>query len=55
VPKAYLEPTAVGRPLIDVALFLTPERYVYVPLEPTYQTAYRGMPEYWRNVIEADQ
>jgi hypothetical protein len=33
-------------------LFLTAERYVNVPLEATYQAAYRGMPEFWRNVIE---
>jgi hypothetical protein len=33
-------------------LFLTAERYVNVPLERTYQTAYAGMPEFWREVIE---
>jgi hypothetical protein len=51
-PQAFLEPVAVGRPLIDMPLFLTPERYVNVPLEPTYRAAYQGMPEFWRNVIE---
>jgi hypothetical protein len=51
-PRAYLEPTAVGRPLIDMPLFLTAQRYVNVPLEATYQAAYRGMPELWREVLE---
>ncbi len=51
-PEARIEPVAVGQPLIDMPLFLTPERYVNVPLEPTYLAAYRGMPEYWRQVIE---
>jgi hypothetical protein len=51
-PRAYVEPTAVGRPLTDMPLFLTADRYVNVPLEPTYGEAYRGMPEFWRNVIE---
>jgi hypothetical protein len=43
---------SVGRPLIDMPLFLTPQRYVNVPLEPTYGAAYQGMPEFWRTVIE---
>ncbi len=51
-PVAYVEPTAVGQALIDMPLFLTAERYVYVPLEQTYSAAYRGMPEFWRNVVE---
>jgi hypothetical protein len=51
-PRAYLEPVAVGQRLIDMPLFLTAERYVNVPLEPTYLAAYRGMPEFWRNVLE---
>jgi hypothetical protein len=51
-PKAYLEPVAVGQPLIDMPLFLSADHYARVPLEPTYQAAYRGMPEYWRKVLE---
>ena len=49
--RAYVEPTAVGRELIDVPLFLTPEVYVNVPLEATYQGAYRGVPRKWRAVL----
>lgn len=33
-------------------LFLYPERYINVPLEPTYLVAYQGMPAFWRGVIE---
>jgi hypothetical protein len=51
-PDAYVEPLAVGQRLIDMPLFLTADRYVNVPLERTYQEAYRGMPEFWRDVIE---
>jgi hypothetical protein len=48
----YLEQLAVGDPLADMPLFLRPDRYVNVPLEPTYQAAYRGMPAFWRDVLE---
>jgi hypothetical protein len=51
-PRAYVEPIAVGQPLIDMPLFLTAEHYVNVPLERSYQQAYSGMPEFWRDVIE---
>jgi hypothetical protein len=51
--EAYIEPTAVGRELIDMPLFLTPEIYVNVPLEATYRAAYRGVPRKWREALEA--
>ena len=51
--EAYIEPTAVGRELIDMPLFLTPETYVNVPLETTYRAAYRGVPRKWREVLDA--
>lgn len=50
--KAYIEPTAVGRALIDMPLFLTPETYINVPLEATYLAAYRGVPRKWKAVLE---
>lgn len=53
-PQAFIEPTAVGRPLIDMPLFLTADRYVNVPLEGTYNAAYRGMPQFWREVLERE-
>jgi hypothetical protein len=52
VPQAYVEPTSVGAILKDMPLFLKPGWYVNVPLEQTYQAAWRGMPQRWRQVIE---
>jgi hypothetical protein len=51
-PEAYVEPTAIGLPLIDMPLFLTPDFYVPVPLEQTSQTAWEAVPAVWRNVLE---
>jgi hypothetical protein len=31
---------------------LRPDRYINVPLEPTYQAAYAGMPAFWRAILE---
>jgi Protein of unknown function (DUF4058) len=50
--RAWVEPTAVGRTLIEMPLFLEPEIYVNVPLEATYQAAYRGVPRRWKQVLE---
>jgi hypothetical protein len=50
--EIYLENLAVGEPLAEMPLFLRPDRYVNVPLESTYQAAYRGMPAFWRDVLE---
>jgi hypothetical protein len=33
-------------------LVLRPDRYVDMPLEATYQSAYRGMPAFWRDILE---
>jgi hypothetical protein len=51
--EVYLEHVAPGGPLLEMPLFLRPDRYVSVPLEATYEAAYRGTPEYWRKVLEA--
>jgi hypothetical protein len=34
-------------------LFLHRERYINVPLEPSYEEAYRGVPGVWRDVLES--
>lgn len=52
VKRACVEPTAVGRELIDMPLFLEPEFYVNVPLEATYTAAYRGIPQRWKRVLD---
>jgi hypothetical protein len=52
-PKtAYVEPIAVGKSLPEMPLFLDPYTYVSVPLEPTYQAAWLGVPRRWREVLE---
>ena len=33
-------------------LFLRPDRYINVPLGLSYEAAYRGMPAFWRDVLE---
>jgi hypothetical protein len=52
VPDVYLEHLAVGAALPEKPLFLDPDRYIYIPLERTYQAAYRGVPGVWREVLE---
>jgi hypothetical protein len=48
----YLEHLALGQPLPAMPLFLRPDRYIDVPLESTYLAAYRGVPAFWRNVLD---
>jgi hypothetical protein len=53
LPKvAYVEPVAVGDVLPAMALFLAPGQYINAPLEPTYLAAYRGVPRYYRDILE---
>jgi Protein of unknown function (DUF4058) len=49
--EAFIEPLCVGKPLVDMPLFLTPEQYVRVPLEATYERAWDAVPEFWRDVV----
>lgn len=49
--EAFIEPRAVGDPLPEMPLFLTPEVYVPVPLEATYQSAWADVPSFWRDVV----
>jgi uncharacterized protein DUF4058 len=48
----YLEHLAPGAVIPEMPLFIRPDKYVNVPLESTYESAYSGMPEFWRNVLE---
>jgi hypothetical protein len=50
--EIYLEHAAIGESLPEMPLFLRPDRYVNVPLEETYLLAYRGTPEFWRELLE---
>jgi hypothetical protein len=49
--EAFVEQVAVGDQLPNMPLFLTAERYVSVPLEATYQSAWEAFPAYWRGVL----
>jgi hypothetical protein len=49
--EAFIELFAVGDPLPDMPLFLTPEVNVSVPLEASYQAAWEPLPAYWCNVL----
>jgi hypothetical protein len=52
IPTAYFEPLAVGDALPDMPLFLTTEDYINIPLETTYRAAYKGVPRYYRTILE---
>jgi hypothetical protein len=52
VHQAYVEYIAVGDPVPDMPLFLDQRGYINAPLEATYQSAFRGMPAFWRTVLE---
>ncbi len=53
VTEAYVEPVGVGDVLPEMPLFLRPESYVTVPLEATYQAAWRVIPRQWRSMLDA--
>lgn len=51
--EAFVQPTAVGLPLPEMPVFLEPDSYVPLPLEPTYQAAWADVPSFWQNVLTA--
>ncbi len=51
--EAYIEHVAFGEPLPDMPLFLDADTYINVPLETTYQAAFRGMPGFIQQRLEA--
>jgi hypothetical protein len=50
--EAYVQHLAFGETLIDMPLFLAPGWYVDLPLEATYQSAWRGLPRRVREQLE---
>jgi hypothetical protein len=52
-PEAFVEPIAIGDTLPEMPLFLTPDVYVNVALETTYQSAWAELPQVWRDVLTA--
>ena len=53
LPTAYFERLAVGQNLPVMPLFLTSEEYINLPLQETYDEAWRGVPARWKSVLEA--
>jgi hypothetical protein len=49
--RAFVQPVAVGEPLPDMPLFLSPDRYINVPLERTYTEAWDEVPQRWQRVL----
>ncbi len=49
---AYVEPIAVGQTLRNMPLYLSTEGYIEVPLEATYQAAYEGVPQFYRDILQ---
>jgi hypothetical protein len=49
--EAFVQFASVGATLPKMPLFLTPDVYVEVPLQPTYDAAFDAMPEFWRRVL----
>ncbi|HQU47053.1 MAG TPA: hypothetical protein PK867_29890 [Pirellulales bacterium] len=49
--QAFVEAVAVGDDLPLMPLFLQADRYVQVPLETTYQSAFNALPNRWREVL----
>jgi hypothetical protein len=51
VKQAFIEPVATGDPLPEMPLFLTPLRYINVPLDSTYEQAFDAVPARWREEL----
>jgi hypothetical protein len=51
-PEAFVETTAVGERLPKVPIYLTSTDSVMVPLEKSYQAAYKEVPSIYRDILE---
>lgn len=48
-PIAYVEHLAVGDAMVEMPLFLSPDRYINVPMAMTYEAAFQGLPSFLRD------
>ncbi len=51
IKRAYIEPTAAGKQLVDMPLFLNWNRYIDAPLESTYVSAFEAVPQRWQDEL----
>jgi hypothetical protein len=51
-PRAFVNHLTVGGKLPAMPLFLSTKRFVSLPLAPSYDAAFEGMPAFWREVVE---
>lgn len=50
--RSHPVPLAIGDALPDMPLFVLPQRFVPLPLEPTYMEAFQGLPRRFRDILE---
>lgn len=50
--RAFIEAVAVGEVLPEMPLFIEPDRYVSVPLEESYESAFEAVPKRWQDELE---
>ena len=50
---SFVEPLAVGAAVPTMPLFLTPDRYVDLPLADSYAAAFRPTPRRYREMLAA--
>lgn len=53
LPTVYFERITVGQNLPVMPLYLTSDEYINLPLQETYDEAWRGVPARWKSVLEA--
>jgi hypothetical protein len=51
IPEAYVEHLKLGSPLPEMPLFVDVGKYINVPLEPTYRSAFAGMPAIYKTLL----
>ncbi len=52
-PVEYVQPFAAGDPIPGLPLFLTPDRYIDLPLASTYEQAYGDAPPFAQEILSA--
>ncbi|OYV67062.1 MAG: hypothetical protein B7Z74_10160, partial [Deltaproteobacteria bacterium 21-66-5] len=52
-PEAYVAHIALDDEIPEMPLFLHDGHYVNLPLAATYDAAWRGVPQYWQDVLKA--